>query len=185
MLVLFGLCFTVGTILYFLSAIVFKGFWGLGGLDSCPSINPESWTHAYAPNQTLFALWLPCVQLVGAVLLWISALILVLGGLHANGLLWWLGTSGLTVQSVLEIYSGTTAANFSIYNLDMAVWFSLAGWICIFLGVFFTFMVGMSPLPAGVYGCSAYCSRGQSIRRKLKPRAREEIGEEDFDEEGL
>jgi hypothetical protein len=121
------------------------------------------------------------MQLCGSSLLMICSVMLVLGGLHLNGLMWFLGTAGLVIQNVLEIYSGTVGSRFSLYNLDMGWWFCLSGWGAIFIGIIITFMVGMSPLPAGAYGCSAYCGRGQKVRASIKPRKRDEITEEDID----
>lgn len=170
----FWICITlVGMAIYFVQTEVFYPMWSLGQF---PGSNSFGFTHQGWPATNLYADWMPSLELSGSFLLWVSALLLIPGGVHIPGMMFLLGTTGTTITAIQRLYAGTAGSRYSITILEQAMWWELAGWICIYLGFLFALFTGVTPLPNSVKGCGAYWGRATRNVKGMKPKKSTKTG---------
>jgi hypothetical protein len=165
--------FFVGSVLYIIGRFNFYPMWSLGQI---PGVVPFLFTHLGWPANNFYAEWMPSIVLSGSALWWGSALILFIGGVHIPGMMFFLGTTGLTIAAILDLYAGTAASRFAMSMIVQSEWWFLSSFGVIFLGFIFSIWTGLRPLPDGVFGCNAqWCRASQNIKG-AKPQKAERTG---------
>ncbi len=165
----------LGLPIYFITKFVFYEMWSLGQF---PGEIPFQFTHMGWPNSHFYATWMPVLALVGASLMFISSFIIMIGGVHIPGLMWFLGTGGLVVNAAIDLRTGTGPSNFQMSLIEQSEWWQLSSWCVIIIGFIFSSATGVKPLPPRKHGCSEYWGRSEEVIAAIKPKSKGKVAKE-------
>jgi len=165
--------FYTGMPLYFITRFVFYPMWSL---NQIPGATSFMFTHLGWPANNFYGEWMPSLALAGAFELWMCAGIVFIGGVHIPGFMMLLGTTGLTISAIEDLYAGTAASRFSMTTIIQSQWWFLASLGTIFLGLAFSVATGLRPLPNDSFGCRAQWCRIKGNIKNAMPKKSEKTG---------